>query len=57
MDQFDETKIAIFKHKNIRKTIFNNEWWFSVVDICLALTDSSDAGAYWRKLKQRLISE
>ena len=51
------TKIAIFKGKKIRRTIYNNEWWFSVVDICEALTDSVDAGAYWRKLKQRLKEE
>ena len=51
------TKIALFKGKEIRKTIYNNEWWFSVVDICGALTDSVDAGAYWRKLKQRLKEE
>jgi hypothetical protein len=51
-----ESKIAILRGKEIRKTIHNNEWWFSVVDVCAALTDSSDAGAYWRKLKQRLSS-
>ncbi|MDA1337794.1 MAG: Bro-N domain-containing protein [bacterium] len=51
------TKIAVFKGKEIRKTIYNNEWWFSVVDICGALTESVDSGAYWRKLKQRLIEE
>ena len=47
----DDTKIAIFKGKKIRKTIHNNEWWFSVVDVAEVLTDSVDAGAYWRKLK------
>jgi|SRR5208283_3448528 len=52
-----ETKIAIFKGKGIRKVIHNNEWWFSVIDVCSVLTDSSDAGAYWRKLKQRLKEE
>ncbi len=52
-----ETHIAVFKGKDIRKTIYNNEWWFSVVDICGVLTDSPDAGAYWRKLKQRLNEE
>ena len=51
------TKIAIFKGKKVRKTIYNNEWWFSVVDVCGALTDSIDSGAYWRKLKQRLKEE
>ncbi|MCX6812100.1 MAG: Bro-N domain-containing protein [Candidatus Berkelbacteria bacterium] len=50
-------KIAIFQKKEIRRIIYKNEWWFSVVDVCEALTDSPDAGAYWRKLKQRLILE
>ncbi len=49
--------LAIFRGKEIRKTIHNNEWWFSVADVCRALTESSDAGAYWRKLKQRLAEE
>jgi len=53
----ESTKIVIFKGKNIRKTIFRNEWWFSVVDVTEALTESADAGAYWRKLKQRLKEE
>jgi len=51
------THIAIFKNQEIRKIIYNNEWWFSVVDVCGVLTDSLDSGAYWRKLKQRLIAE
>jgi hypothetical protein len=53
----DTTKIAIFRQKAIRKTIHKNEWWFSVVDVCMALTSTVDAGAYWRKLKQRLKEE
>ena len=52
-----ETKIAIFRGKKIRKIIYKNEWWFSVIDVCEVLTGSVDAGAYWRKLKQRLIEE
>ncbi|MEK9132388.1 MAG: Bro-N domain-containing protein [Patescibacteria group bacterium] len=56
-NDFSSTKIALFKGSEIRKTIHNNEWWFSVVDACGALTDSVDAGAYWRKLKQRLTEE
>ncbi len=53
----ENKKIAIFQKKEIRKTIHNNEWWFSVVDVCGILTESLDAGAYWRKLKQRLKKE
>ena len=33
------------------------EWYFSVVDVVAALTDSRDPAAYWRKLKQRLRDE
>ncbi len=32
-------------------------WYFSIVDVIGVLTDSADAGAYWRKLKQRLKAE
>ncbi len=53
----ENTKIAIFESKNIRKILQDGEWWFSMVDVCEALTESADPGAYWRKLKQRLIEE
>ncbi len=49
--------LAIFQGKAIRRTYYNDEWWFSVVDVCGVLTDSPNAGAYWRKLKQRLSEE
>jgi hypothetical protein len=52
-----ETGIAVFRGKEIRKTIHKNEWWFSIVDVCAVLTESADPGAYWRKLKQRLKEE
>jgi DNA-damage-inducible protein D len=52
-----ETNIAVFRGKEIRKIIHNDEWWFSIVDVCAVLTGSADAGAYWRKLKQRLKEE
>ncbi len=52
-----ENSIVIFKEKQIRRTWHNSQWWFSVVDVCGALTESADAGAYWRKLKQRLKEE
>jgi hypothetical protein len=35
----------------------HEKWWFSVVDIVAILTESVDATAYWRKLKQRLKAE
>jgi prophage antirepressor-like protein len=55
--QNQKNSVVIFKEKQIRRTWHNSEWWFSVVDICGALTESPDGGAYWRKLKQRLRAE
>jgi hypothetical protein len=54
------TKVAIFKGKEIRKIIYQNEWWFSVVDVVRVLLDESDnlkARKYWNKLSQRLRDE
>ncbi|MEK7617012.1 MAG: Bro-N domain-containing protein [Patescibacteria group bacterium] len=51
------TKIAIFRKKEIRKTIYKNEWWFSVVDVIEALTDSVNPNDYWFKMKIRVKSE
>ena len=51
------SKIIVFETASIRRTLHNGEWYFSVVDIVSALTQSLDAGAYWRKLKQRLGAE
>jgi prophage antirepressor len=48
--------VKLFEGNRIR-SIWNNEkeeWYFSIIDAVNVLTDSRDAGAYWRKLKQRL---
>ena len=47
------TKIAIFRKKEIRKTIHNNEWWFSIADVVAVLTDSADMKQYIKKMRQR----
>ncbi len=52
-------KVQLFEARKIR-TAWNEdteEWYFSVVDVVGALTESVDAHAYWRKLKQRLKAE
>jgi len=48
-----DTGIAVFKGKTIRRTLHNNEWWFSVVDVVEALTDSVDPKQYIKKMRQR----
>ncbi|OGI77169.1 phage antirepressor protein [Candidatus Nomurabacteria bacterium RIFCSPHIGHO2_02_FULL_33_12] len=53
----DSTKITIFKNKQIRKTLHNNEWYFSVIDVIEALTDSDNPRNYWNMMKVRLKLE
>ena len=52
-----DNKLVVFQDKKIRRILVDDEWYFSVVDVVAALTDSLDPGAYWRKLKQRLTAE
>lgn len=46
-------QIALFKGKEVRKTIFQKEWWFSILDIITILTDSPQSKTYWAKMKDR----
>lgn len=46
-------KLAIFKGKEIRRTIHNNEWWFAVADVIEVLTDSLDIRQYVKKMRSR----
>lgn len=51
--------LQIFEDRKIR-TVWDDEqekWYFSIVDTVEILTESKDATAYWRKLKQRLKAE
>ena len=51
--------LQLFGEQRIR-TAWNQgeeKWYFSIVDVVAALTDSVDAMAYWRKLKERLLKE
>lgn len=54
-----QNKIQLFEERKVR-TLWDDEWekwYFSIVDVVGILTDSVDATAYWRKLKQRLKEE
>ena len=51
--------LQLFEEKKVRTVWDDKEEkrYFSIVDVCGVLTDSKDANAYWRKLKQRLKKE
>ncbi|RZB34602.1 MAG: hypothetical protein SRB1_00370 [Desulfobacteraceae bacterium Eth-SRB1] len=46
-------KLVIFQSKKIRRMWYKDEWYYSVVDIIAALTDSPTRRQYWGKVKQR----
>jgi len=54
-----ETTIAVFRGNQIRRHWDDNRcsWFFSVVDVIAALTDSENPAVYWRVLKKRLKDE
>ena len=54
-----ETISNLFEDKEIRSVWDSEkeEYFFSVVDVINALTDSNDASHYWRTLKSRMIKE
>jgi hypothetical protein len=51
--------LVLCEEKQVRR-VWNEadqKWYFAIVDVVRVLTDSVDAGAYWRKLKERLKQE
>ena len=51
--------IQLFEQQQVR-IVWDAEvekYYFSILDVVQILTDSADAAAYWRKLKQRLKAE
>lgn len=52
-------RVALFEGREIRRRWDgeNEKWWFSIVDIVQALTDSPNARSYWKVMKFRLKKE
>lgn len=47
------TRIALFKGKKIRKTLHNGAWWFVIVDVVAALTESANPAQYLKNIRNR----
>lgn len=52
-----ETKLVVFKDRQIRRTLHNGEWWFSIIDVIEALTGNDRPRKYWNDLKKKLLQE
>ena len=56
----EEKTLVVFQDRKIRRVWFDDEWYFSVVDIVAVLSEQLDyqkARKYWNKLSQRLREE
>ncbi len=49
----EKNKLIVFEDKKIRRLWYNKEWFYSVVDVCRVLVESSNPRNYWNMLKTR----
>jgi hypothetical protein len=52
-----QLEIDLFKRKEIRKVFHENEWYFSIVDVIEAITETTQPRRYWAELKKKLAQE
>ena len=48
-----QNKLIVFGAKQIRRLWVDDQWYFSIVDIVAALTDSDNPRDYWYRMKHR----
>lgn len=53
----DHNKLVLFQGNKIRRVLKDGEWWFSVIDVVNALTQSVNSRDYWYKMKVRVKEE
>jgi len=53
----ENTHIAIFNGKAIRRKLIGDKWFFSIIDIIEVLTESTIPRRYWSDLKIKLKEE
>jgi len=48
-----QSKLVVFKGKEVRRTWHNNEWFYSLVDIVAVLSESTNPTDYLKKIRKR----
>jgi len=48
-----DSHLVVFKGQQIRRTLHNNEWWFVIVDVVSALTESVNPSGYIKDMRRR----
>lgn len=52
MSQEENSNLATFDGHEIRKTLHEGEWWFSVIDVIESLVGGDRPRNYWSDLKE-----
>lgn len=52
-----DNSLTPFEGKEIRKIWYDAQWYFSIIDIVEALTDSPQPSSYWNKVKKIILKE
>ncbi len=52
-----DNALVVFQGKQIRRIWYDEQWYFSVVDVVEVLVDSSRPRKYWSDLKKKLTEE
>jgi DNA-damage-inducible protein D len=50
-------QLTPFEGTDIRKTWYNEEWFFSIIDIIKVLTDTTNPTSYWSKVQKSITAE
>lgn len=53
----NNNNLILFENNKIRRQEYNEEWYYSVVDIIEILTESTNPRDYWYRFKKRIKDE
>ncbi|MCW5590329.1 MAG: Bro-N domain-containing protein [Legionellales bacterium] len=53
----NQQQLVVFNEKNIRRQYYQEEWYFSIIDIVSVLSESSNPRRYWSDIKRQLVSK
>jgi DNA-damage-inducible protein D len=57
MSAEQESRLAVFEGRQIRKVFHEGEWWFSIIDVVEVLVGGERPRKYWNDLKKKLSQE
>jgi hypothetical protein len=53
----DDLNLVLFEQRPVRRAWFNEEWYYSIVDIVAVLVPDTDPSKYWFDMKRRITAE